>query len=64
MLANPEQAFGGANRLLGLIESIYAAVQQPDLWPSVLESTAEAIHGEALSFLPPFQANLSSQCHG
>ncbi|ACO34642.1 MULTISPECIES: helix-turn-helix transcriptional regulator [Acidobacterium] len=47
MYANPEQAFGGTARLLGLIETIYSAVQQPELWPAVMEGIAEAVHGES-----------------
>jgi DNA-binding CsgD family transcriptional regulator/PAS domain-containing protein len=47
MFENPEQAFGGTARLLALVESIYAAVQQPSLWPVVLEGIAEAVHGES-----------------
>lgn len=47
MYANPEQVFGGTTRLLGLIETIYAAVQQPELWPVVMEGIAEAVHGES-----------------
>jgi hypothetical protein len=35
MVANPEAAFGGTSRLLGLIETIYAAVQRPALWPRI-----------------------------
>ena len=47
MFENPEQAFGGTPQLLGLIETIYAAVQQPELWPVVMEGIAEAVHGES-----------------
>jgi DNA-binding CsgD family transcriptional regulator len=45
MFENPEQAFGGTARLLALIESIYAAVNDPSLWPSILDRFAEAAHG-------------------
>lgn len=47
MFENPEQAFGGTARLLGLIQAIYAAVQQPELWPVVMEGIAEAVYGES-----------------
>ncbi len=46
MFENPEQAFGGTTRLLALIESIYAAVQQPSHWQTVLDQIGEAIHSE------------------
>jgi DNA-binding CsgD family transcriptional regulator len=55
MFENPEAAFGGVGRLLGLIDLIYAAVEQPALWASVLDGVAEAIHGEAIVMLAPFQ---------
>lgn len=47
MSANPEEVFGGATRLLGLIETVYCAVQRPELWPVVMEGIAEAVHGES-----------------
>lgn len=47
MFANPEEAFGGTRQLLGLIETIYATVQRPELWPAVMEGIAEAVHGES-----------------
>lgn len=47
MFENPEQAFGGTTRLLGLIDTIYAAVQEPELWPVVMEGIAEAVHAES-----------------
>ena len=54
MFANPEEAFGGTTQLLALIETIYAAVQQPSLWPLVLEGVAEAVHGESTSLFARF----------
>jgi len=53
MHINPEQAFGGTSRLLGLIERIYAAALEPELWPAVLEEVAEAIHGESTTMFVP-----------
>ncbi|WP_162537208.1 helix-turn-helix transcriptional regulator [Granulicella sp. WH15] len=47
MFENPEAAFGSTNHLLELIETIYAAVQQPELWTNVLEGIARNIHGES-----------------
>lgn len=47
MFENPEYAFGGTRRLLGLIETIYAAVEQPNLWSEVMEGIAEAVRGES-----------------
>ncbi len=47
MYATPEDVFGGTTRLLGLIETIYAAVQQPELWHLVMDGIAEAVHGES-----------------
>lgn len=47
MFKNPEQAFGGTTQLLGLIETIYTAIQRPELWPVVMEGIAEAVHGES-----------------
>lgn len=47
MYSNPEELFGGTGQLLSLIETIYAAVQQPSLWSEVLEGIAEAVHGES-----------------
>jgi DNA-binding CsgD family transcriptional regulator len=46
MHENPEQAFGGTSQLLALIESIYAAVQEPSRWQNVLGQIGEAIHSE------------------
>jgi hypothetical protein len=56
MVANPEAAFGGTSRLLGLIETIYAAVQRPALWPQVMEDIAEAVHGESTTLFARFPA--------
>ncbi|QHN05124.1 helix-turn-helix transcriptional regulator [Granulicella sp. WH15] len=46
MAANPENTSGTTTQLLALIETIYAAVQQPSLWPLALEGIAEAVQGE------------------
>lgn len=41
MYENPEVLCGGEKRLLNLISLIYEAVEQPSLWPAVLDSIAE-----------------------
>jgi hypothetical protein len=46
MFENPEQAFGGTQPLLDLIDTIYAAVQQPSHWRTVLDQIGEAIHSD------------------
>lgn len=46
MFENPEQTFGGTTPLLALIESIYAAVQDPSHWQTVLDQIGEAIHSD------------------
>ncbi len=48
-LEDSEVAFGSTKNLLNLIETIYAAVQQPELWSSVLDGMSEAIHGESMT---------------
>jgi DNA-binding CsgD family transcriptional regulator/PAS domain-containing protein len=57
MFENPEQAFGRTKRLLALIETIYAAVQEPLLWSVVMEGIAEAVHGESTSIFARFPEN-------
>lgn len=42
MFENPEVLFGGEKRLLELISLIYDAVDQPSLWPLILDRIAEA----------------------
>jgi DNA-binding CsgD family transcriptional regulator/PAS domain-containing protein len=44
--ANPEVLFGGQSAMLGLIETIYSAVEAPELWTTVLDQVATAIHGQ------------------
>jgi len=50
MFENPEQAFGGTNQLLGLIELIYSAVSDTTLWPTILDRMDEAVDGEQTLF--------------
>src|ERR1700751_2923932 len=57
MYSNPEELFGGTEQLLSLIETIYAAVQQPSLWSAVLEGIAEAVHGESTVLFASFPEN-------
>ena len=51
---NPEIAFGGTANLLSLIELIYSAAEQPELWPAVLARTSAAIGGESLALFAAF----------
>ncbi|MGD0913909.1 MAG: helix-turn-helix transcriptional regulator [Terracidiphilus sp.] len=52
--SNPEQSFGGTHQLLGLIEMIYATVQNPSLWPVVMERIGSAMEGESLALYASF----------
>lgn len=54
MYENPEQAFGGTAQLLSLIETIYAAVQDPVLWQIVTEKIADAVRGESTTIFARF----------
>jgi hypothetical protein len=45
MFENPEQAFGGSKPMLDLVQTIYAAAQQPTLWNDVLERISTTIEG-------------------
>jgi DNA-binding CsgD family transcriptional regulator len=54
MFENPEQAFGGTGPLLELVESIYATVQDPALWTSVLARISSAIQGQSLALFAVF----------
>lgn len=51
---NPEIAFGDTANLLALIELIYSAVDQPELWPAVLARTSAAMGGESLALFAAF----------
>lgn len=51
MYTNPEELFGGTEKLLALVELIYRAVDDASLWPVVLDQVAETIRGrESLLF--------------
>jgi len=52
--SNPERVFGGTHRLLGLIEMIYATVQDASLWPAVMEQIGSAMEGESLAIYAIF----------
>jgi len=52
--SNPERVFGGTHRLLGLIEMIYATVQDASLWPAVLEQIGLTMEGESLAIYATF----------
>ncbi|HEY0309353.1 MAG TPA: helix-turn-helix transcriptional regulator [Acidobacteriaceae bacterium] len=54
MFENPEHAFGGTRPMLSLIEQIYAAAQQPELWESVLHAISDTIGGESTAFFATF----------
>jgi len=63
MYANPEEVFGGTDKLLDLIELIYSAVDDGLLWPVVLDRVSETVNGrETLlftSFPDPATPNVS-----
>lgn len=48
-LSNSEFAFAGNDHLLGLIDAIYATVDNPALWPVVAERIHLAIQGDSLA---------------
>jgi hypothetical protein len=52
--ANPEDLFGGTNRLLALIELIYSAVDDVALWPIALEQIADALNGDKICIWTDF----------
>jgi DNA-binding CsgD family transcriptional regulator len=52
--SNSEQVFGGTHQLLGLIEMIYATVQNRSIWPVVMDRIAAAMEGETLWLWAPF----------
>lgn len=54
MYENPEIAFGGTAKLLTLIELIYSAVDQPELWPAVADAIAAAAGGESTALFARF----------
>jgi hypothetical protein len=54
MFENPEQAFGGTKPMLDLIETIYAAAQQPTLWNDVLGRISTAIEGGSITLFAEF----------
>jgi DNA-binding CsgD family transcriptional regulator len=49
MFQNPERVFGGTIPMLGLIDSIYATVQRPELWDDVLLQISGALAGESIA---------------
>ncbi len=49
MFSNPEQAFGGSVRMLSLIDTIYEAVEKPELWGYVLEEVTRAVQGDSIA---------------
>lgn len=64
MYANPEELFGGTQRLLALIDLIYSAVNDAACWPVVLEQVSEALAGRETvmftSFADPTATNVTS----
>jgi len=54
MFNNPEQAFGGTRPMLDLIDTIYAAAQQPALWNDVLERISTTIEGGSITLFAEF----------
>jgi DNA-binding CsgD family transcriptional regulator len=53
MFENPEIAFGGSRPMLALIETIYATVQQPELWNVVMEGIAEILQANSAVLIAP-----------
>jgi hypothetical protein len=51
---NPEHLFGGATPLLDVIETIYAAVEQPEFWEPVLARIAATLQGESIALFADF----------
>jgi len=47
--ANPEPALSGTHQILGLIDAIYATVDNPALWPVVAERIQLAIQDDSLA---------------
>lgn len=46
---NVEHAFGGTQRMLSVIESIYAAVGSPPCWNGVLRQIADLLDGQSIA---------------
>ena len=51
---NPEAMFGGSSQLLGLIDSIYATVEDTTRWAGVMEQIASALGGDSLALFAMF----------
>lgn len=49
MQGNVEQAFGGTRPMLSVIESIYAAVDTPQLWDATLRNIGDLLGGESIA---------------
>ena len=51
MFLNPEHAFGGSETMLSLVGMIYQAIEEPELWPTVIETFTATVGGEATVML-------------
>jgi len=54
VFSNPEVEFGGRDRLLGLVEKIYATIDQPALWDSVVKEISETLEGDSIMLFANF----------
>jgi DNA-binding CsgD family transcriptional regulator len=50
MFQNPEQAFGGSQRMLELIDLIYGAVGKPEMWDRVVQEIALTTGSASIGF--------------
>ena len=55
MSSNPEDAFGGAKKLLGIVDMIYAAVQEPELWGTTLQQITATMQGESIAIFAGYE---------
>ena len=54
MIGRPGQTAVDLSQALGIIDGIYAAVRQPNLWCGVIEQIADAIGGESIAIFAGF----------
>lgn len=71
MRPNVEQAFGGTQPMLALIERIYASVVTPELWDGTLSQIANHLGGESIALFAgapnaqtPHLLSISAMDHG
>jgi len=54
VFSNPEVEFGGRDRLLGLVEKIYATIDQPGLWDSLVKEICGTLEGDSIVLFANF----------